>query len=81
MRKFTPVFIIGLFLALACILYAATTKPELPPEDTIIKRADYPSKNVQIDIYKTRADIAMNGQTHILTGTAKTDKYGAVELV
>ena len=75
---------IALHLALAAILYANTTteptKP-LPPEDTLIAKADYPSQNCQIQIWQSRADLLIDGKAYTLTGTATRDKYGAVELI
>ena len=75
---------ICLHLVLAGIVYAATatepTKP-LPPEDTLIAKADYPNQNCQIQIWQTRADLLLNGKPYTLTGTATRDEHGAVELL
>lgn len=84
MRKFTPVLITLMFATLGGILYATTaTEPTktLPPEDTLIKAADYPAQNAQIQVWQTRADIALNGKPYTMYGDAVTDPYGGVTLL
>lgn len=81
MKRTATIAAVVLHIALAAVLYASTTNPDLPPEDVIVKRASYLNQGCQVDIYQTRADIALNGQTYILTGTAETDRYGAVSLL
>lgn len=67
---------IALHFALACCLYATAI-----PEDNPIARANYPNQNAFICIYQSGAEIALNGRTHFLQGTANVDQYGAVELI
>lgn len=75
---------IALHLALAAILYANTTteptKP-LPPEDTLIAKADFTAQDCQIQIWKNCANVRIGSDFYTFTGTAQTDKYGAVELL
>ena len=85
MRKvLVPVFITFLFASLAGLLYAAAntepTKP-LPPEDTLVAKADFPAQDAKIQIWQTRADLLIKDVPYTLYGNAVTDKYGAVELL
>lgn len=75
---------IALHLILAGIVFAAaTTEPTkpLPPEDTLIRKADYPTQNAQAQIWQTRADIAISGKPYTFYGDAVTDPYGGVTLL
>ena len=82
MKKGT-ILAIALHFILAAIIYAnATTEPtNLPPEDTLVAKADYPNQGCQIQIWQSRADLLLNGKPYTLTGTATTDEHGAVELL
>ena len=75
---------ICLHLVLAGIVYAATatepTKP-LPPEDTLIAKADYPNQNCQIQIWQTRADLIISGKPYTFYGDSTTDQWNGVSLL
>ena len=85
MKKVTFLLVIGLHFALAGILYATTANTEptttLSPEDTQIARADFPTQNAFVCLYKSGGEIALNGRTYTLQGETTLDKYGACELV
>ena len=83
--KKTFLLVIGLHFALAGIIYATTANNEpttaLSPEDTQIARADFPTQNAFVCLYKSGGEIALNGRTYTLQGETTLDKYGACELV
>ena len=74
---------IALHVVLAGIVFATATEPTkpLPPEDTLIAKADYPTQNAQVQIWKDRAEIAINGVPYTLYGDAIEDPVGGVTLI
>ena len=74
---------IFLHLILAGIVFTAATEPTkpLPPEDTLIRKADFPAQNAQAQIWQTRADLLISGKPYTFYGTAETDPYGGVTLL
>lgn len=83
MKKGTLIAI-ALHLALAGIVFGHVltepTKP-LPPEDTLIAKADFTAQEAQIQIWKVRADLLISGKPYTLTGDAITDQWGGVTLL
>lgn len=73
MKKGT-VLAFALHICLAAVIYAATTNPTLPPEDTVVFYGVY--QNTQIVLYQSCGEIAINGRTHILQATTVSDEFG-----
>ena len=86
MRKLLlPVFMFAILAALLCAATLNATPTNhgdpLPDEDVLLCRVAFLNDLTQIDIYKGRADIILNGLFYALTGTGVVDRYGAVELL